>query len=82
MVESTCLHNQFVVHTEVQRYSDSPTEPAKGFSVQIQVRCEQCKRVFHFDPEATIPGHDEPGAYVNPEGWAMEVPIVPADNVN
>ncbi len=79
---STCLHTRFRVHAEVERYAESPTEQPKGFTVQLQVMCDDCKRRFVFDPDATIPGHDEPGAYINPEGWVMEVPIVPEENVH
>jgi hypothetical protein len=72
-----CLHTRFRVHAEVQRYAAGADAPAVGFTLQAQVVCEDCRAQFTFDPEATIPGHDEPGAYVNPEGWAMEVPLSP-----
>lgn len=71
----SCLHRSFRVNAEVNRFAESDAEPAKGFSVQIQAICDECKARVIFDPEGTIPGHDEPGAYVNPEGWAMEVPV-------
>lgn len=72
-----CLHRKFVIHAEVNRYGESHDEPAIGFSVQVQVICDECRNRFVFLTEGTIPGHDEPGAYVNPDGWAMEVPVAP-----
>ncbi len=74
---NTCLHTSFRVHAEVQRYAPGADAPAQGFSLQCQVVCADCRVQFTFDTECTIPGHGEPGAYVNPEGWALEVPISP-----
>ncbi len=73
----SCLHRKFQVHAEVNRYANSNEEPAKGFGLQVQVICDECRNRFVFDTEGQLPSHDEPGAYVNPEGWAMEVPIIP-----
>ncbi len=75
---SDCKHMNFVADIEVNRLTDDEDGPAKGFSADISVKCDDCKLPFSF---LGVPFGDEPTRPTSGvDGTELRAPIQPGPN--